>query len=139
MRLVAVFDTNILFSWVGWKGKPFECLSPFEMAYRGVREANTALRGLNDLLEDQTRRISHELHDQAGQLLASVYLALDELARELSPAAAARLDRVKGLLDSIEEQLRRLCAERGLNWDTMSSEQRESFIDDLIHEDRPCG
>jgi hypothetical protein len=37
-----------------------------------------------------------------------------------------------------EEQLRRLCAERGLNWDTMSSEQRENLIDDLIHEDRPC-
>jgi hypothetical protein len=26
MRLVAVFDTNILFSAVGWKGKPYECL-----------------------------------------------------------------------------------------------------------------
>ena len=97
-----------------------ECLSPFEMAYRGVREANTALRGLNDLLEEQTRRISHELHDQAGQLLASVYLALDELARELSPDAAARLERVKGLLDSIEEQLRRL-----------SHELRPTILDDL--------
>jgi hypothetical protein len=37
-----------------------------------------------------------------------------------------------------EQQLRRLCVERGLNWDTMSPEQRENFIDDLIHEDRPC-
>ena len=97
-----------------------ECLSPFEMAYRGVREANTALRGLNDILEEQTRRISHELHDQAGQLLASVYLALDELAREMSPDAAARLERVKGLLDSIEEQLRRL-----------SHELRPTILDDL--------
>src|SRR5580765_4499608 len=49
-----------------------ECLSPFEMAYRGVQEANTALRGLNDLLEEQTQRISRELHDEAGNLLASV-------------------------------------------------------------------
>jgi hypothetical protein len=37
-----------------------------------------------------------------------------------------------------EQQPRRLCAKRGLNWDTMSSEQRENLIDDLIHEDRPC-
>ena len=37
-----------------------------------------------------------------------------------------------------EEQLRKLCAARGLNWDTMSAEEREPFIDDLIHDDRPC-
>jgi hypothetical protein len=37
-----------------------------------------------------------------------------------------------------EEQLRRLCAERGLNWETMSEEERETFIDDLVHEDRQC-
>src|SRR5262245_19133299 len=69
-----------------------DCLSPFEMAYRGVREANTALRGLNDLLEEQTSRISRELHDEAGQLLASVHMALDELGRGLPPATAAGLE-----------------------------------------------
>jgi hypothetical protein len=37
-----------------------------------------------------------------------------------------------------EEQLRRLCTERGLNWDSMSEEERETFIDDLVHEDRSC-
>ncbi len=37
-----------------------------------------------------------------------------------------------------EEQLRHLCAVRGLNWDALSPEKREEFIDDLIHEDRPC-
>ena len=26
MRKIAVFDTNILFSGVGWKGKPLLCL-----------------------------------------------------------------------------------------------------------------
>ena len=26
MRQVAVFDTNVLLSGVGWKGKPFQCL-----------------------------------------------------------------------------------------------------------------
>ena len=79
-----------------------ECLSPFEMAHRAVREANAALRGLNDHLEEQTRRISRELHDQAGQLLASVYLALDDLARDVPGDVGERLLAVKGLLDRIE-------------------------------------
>jgi two-component system, NarL family, sensor histidine kinase UhpB len=96
-----------------------ECLSPFEMAYRGVQEANTALRGLNDLLEEQTQRISRELHDEAGQLLASVHLALDGLGRDV-PQVAGRLESVKGQLDSIEEELRRL-----------SHELRPTILDDL--------
>lgn len=35
-----------------------------------------------------------------------------------------------------EQQLRRLCAERGRDWDLMNEEEREGFVDDLIHEDR---
>ena len=97
-----------------------ECLCSFEMAHRAVREANTALRGLNEFLEEQTRRISHELHDEAGQLLASVYLALDDVARDLPPPAAARLQSVKTLLDRIEEELRRL-----------SHDLRPTILDDL--------
>jgi two-component system, NarL family, sensor histidine kinase UhpB len=97
-----------------------ECLSPFEMAHRAVREANTALRGLNDHLEEQTRRISRELHDQAGQLLASVYLALDDLARDVAGDVGERLLAVKDLLDRIEAQLRRL-----------SHELRPTILDDL--------
>ncbi len=38
-----------------------------------------------------------------------------------------------------ESQLRLASAERGLDWEKMSESQRESFVDDLIHEDRPCG
>jgi hypothetical protein len=37
-----------------------------------------------------------------------------------------------------EAQLRRLCSERGLSWDEMGEEEREAFVDDLIHEDRKC-
>ena len=37
-----------------------------------------------------------------------------------------------------ESQARELCASRGLDWDTMSEEERECFIDDLVHEDRIC-
>ena len=35
-----------------------------------------------------------------------------------------------------ESQLRRRCAERGLDWDKMPEEQR-NFVDDLMHEGPP--
>lgn len=41
-------------------------------------------------------------------------------------------------LNYAEAQLRRLCAERGLDWDAMSEDERLAFIDDLVHEDRQC-
>ena len=37
-----------------------------------------------------------------------------------------------------EAHMRRLCVERGLDWDRMNDEERISFVDDLVHEDRPC-
>ncbi len=33
-----------------------------------------------------------------------------------------------------EEQLRKLCAERGLVWDNLNESEREQFIDALLHE-----
>ena len=33
-----------------------------------------------------------------------------------------------------EAQLRRTCAERGLDWDRLSEDERESFVDALLHE-----
>ena len=39
----------------------------------------------------------------------------------------------------VESQLRRACAERGRDWDAMSADEREEFLDDFVHEDRPCG
>ncbi|KAB8317682.1 hypothetical protein SD81_020680 [Tolypothrix campylonemoides VB511288] len=34
-----------------------------------------------------------------------------------------------------EQEMRRITAERGLDWDKMSEEEREAFVDDLMHED----
>jgi len=96
-----------------------ESLSPFEMTHRGFRETNTALRRLNQTLEEESKRIAHALHDEAGQLLASVHLALEEVAGKLPPARE-HLEKVKGLLDQIEGQLRRL-----------SHELRPTILDDL--------
>ena len=45
-------------------------------------------------------------------------------------AQARREDRIR----FGEAQLRRVCAERGLDWDRMSADEREIFVDDLLHE-----
>ena len=95
-----------------------ESLSPFEMTHRGFRDSNIALRHLNQTLEQEIKRIAHALHDEAAQLLASVYLALDEVAGNLPPAREHLL-KVKGLLDLIEGQLRQL-----------SHELRPTILDD---------
>jgi signal transduction histidine kinase len=96
-----------------------ESLSPFEMTHRGFRDTNIALRHLNQTLEQEIKRIAHTLHDEAGQLLVLVYLALEEVAENLPPAREHLL-KVKGLLDQIEGQLRRL-----------SHELRPTILDDM--------
>jgi Mg/Co/Ni transporter MgtE len=58
----------------------------------------------------------------------------DVLLALASDASARREQRMQ----MAEEQLRRLCAKRGLNWDGMSEDEREALVDDLIHEDRSC-
>lgn len=84
------------------------------------KRAEEALRRLNQTLEDEAKRIAHALHDEAGQLLASVHIAIDMAARELSARDRARLQRVKDLLNQVEEQLRRL-----------SHELRPTILDNL--------
>jgi len=74
-----------------------ESLSPFEMTHRASREANVALRRLNERLEEESKRIAHTLHDEAAQLLASVHIALDGMSRDLPPSARSRLEEIRGL------------------------------------------
>jgi signal transduction histidine kinase len=88
-----------------------ECLSPFEMSHRGAQEGTRALRHLNDVLEGELKRIAHALHDEAGQLLASVYIAVADVASELPPHARIRFEEVEGLLKQIEIELRNLSHE----------------------------
>ncbi len=71
-----------------------------------------------------------------------------ELVKQLPPdrqraalmaLAAGAAQRREERMQYAEGQLRRVSAERGLEWDKMSENQREDFIDDLLHDDRPCG
>lgn len=70
-----------------------------------------------------------------------------ELVKQLPPerkravllALAKESDREREeRLEYAQTQLQRLSAERGLDWNAMSEEERETFIDELVHEDRQC-
>ena len=88
-----------------------ECLSPFEMSHRGAREGARAWQRVNEALENEAKRIAHALHDEAGQLLAAVHIAIAEIAGELPARSRARLKEVRRLLDRIETELRNLSHE----------------------------
>jgi signal transduction histidine kinase len=97
-----------------------ECLSPYEMAHRGFQDAVNALRQLNETLEQEIKRIAYAVHDEAGQLLVAVHLALAELALELPESQQAQVTRMKELLNQVEKHLRRY-----------SHELRPTILDDL--------
>jgi hypothetical protein len=71
-----------------------------------------------------------------------------ELVKQLPPErqraallalAAGAGQRREERMQYAEGQLRRVSGEHGLEWDRMSEDERQDFIDDLLHEDRPCG
>ena len=63
--------------------------------------------------------------------------ATQKIAALLALAQDAR-QRREERIDQAEAALRRLAAERGLDWDSMDDDQRLDMIDDMIHEDRQC-
>jgi len=75
---------------------------------------------LHDLLEKEAKRMAQSLHDEAGQVLAAVYLKLDELAWNLPSAQHDPVRQLKSMLDQLEGGLRRL-----------SHELRPMILDDL--------
>src|ERR1700731_4399316 len=97
-----------------------EMLSPYEMAHRGVQDAIAALRRLNETLEEEIKRIAYAVHDEAGQLLVAVHLALAEVAMGMPEAQQAQFTRIKELLNEVEKHLRRY-----------SHELRPTILDDL--------
>ncbi len=97
-----------------------EILSPYEMAHRGVQDAIAALRRLNETLEEEIKRIAYAVHDEAGQLLVAVHLALSDVARELPEPQKEQLGHIEELLNQVEKQLRQY-----------SHELRPTILDDL--------
>jgi signal transduction histidine kinase len=97
-----------------------ECLLPYEMAQRGFQEALQALRQVNETLEAEIKRIAYAVHDEAGQELVAVHLALAEVARKLPKTQQKQIEQVEELLDQVEKHLREY-----------SHELRPTILDDL--------
>jgi len=97
-----------------------EFLAPFEMAHRGTREANAALRQIDEQREQDARRIAADLHDHAGQMLPVLGFMIDGLRDKVPPESAGALDRARSLVEQLAERLRRL-----------SHELRPIMLDDL--------
>ncbi|HUO35189.1 MAG TPA: ATP-binding protein [Candidatus Acidoferrum sp.] len=97
-----------------------ECLSPYEMVHRGFQDAVRALRRMNEMMEEEIKRIAYAVHDEAGQSLVAVRLSLADVSRGLPQTKQGNIRRVEALLDQAEAQLRRL-----------SHELRPAILDDL--------
>ena len=97
-----------------------ESLSPYEMSHCGFQDAVQALRQVNETLEKEIKRIAYAVHDESGQVLVAVHLALADLARDLPKLQQDQLGRIEGMLNQVENQLRRY-----------SHELRPTVLDDL--------
>lgn len=65
MRKIAVFDTNILLSAIGWKGAPYECL---ELARAGQVEGTTCV----ELLDELTEKLQSKLQFSTEQSIETL-------------------------------------------------------------------
>jgi signal transduction histidine kinase len=74
-------------------------------------ETQDAMARIFEAQEETTRRIAQNLHDEASQMLALVYLELAKIARNSSASTAQHIERVIGHLDSVCEQMRGLSHE----------------------------
>lgn len=75
------------------------------------RNNSDALVKLYDVFENEAKRIAHRLHDESAQMLALVYLELNDIARDAPAETANRVHGVFSLLDEVCSQLRNLSHE----------------------------
>lgn len=83
-------------------------------------QKNISLVRLNEIREQEARRIARALHDEAAQLLAAAHLAAEEVARELESPYRERVFALRGFLNQAEEQIR-----------CLSHELRPAVLDDF--------
>jgi putative PIN family toxin of toxin-antitoxin system len=65
LPLTAVFDTNILFSATGWRGKPFECV-------QRARAGEVQVVTCPELLEELAEKLEARLHFSADQVAETI-------------------------------------------------------------------
>lgn len=72
MPHVVVFDTNVLLSGIGWKGKPFQCL---ELARSGVVQGLTCQEILDELAEKLESKMGFSA-EQVAETITDLLLVL---------------------------------------------------------------
>lgn len=75
MPVVAVFDTNVLFSGLGWKGKPFQCL---ELARSGTVKGVTCREIMDELADKLASKLgftAQQVQDSLTDLLSFMQMA----------------------------------------------------------------
>jgi signal transduction histidine kinase len=116
---------------MGYVVKPFEdqeLLAAVEVALfrrrAEKREQRTsgqdARAALVEAREDAARRLARELHDEAGQLLTGLHLALHDISLDLQPEQQERVRSLRKTLDRVQNDLRRI-----------AHEMRPLILDDL--------
>ena len=83
---------------------------------------------MNLTIELTTKQMIELIQQMPPEEKLTVLKALAKQARK------GRAERMK----YAESKIREVCAERGLDWETMTEEERLYFIDDIVHEDREC-
>ncbi len=99
---------------------PYGAASELEQSHREVRKLATECRRAR---EDESRRITREMHDELGQALTSLKMDVSWLVKHedgLSAASRNRLAGMDGLIETTVNGIRRIC-----------SELRPGMLDDL--------
>ncbi len=79
-------------------------------------------------------RVTVELSE--SQIVEWVQQMSPEAKQEVLRALIPRLDAFEALVDYGSQRIHSLSAERGLDWDGMTEEEREQMIDELLHQNR---
>lgn len=79
-----------------------------------------ALHRINRRLEDEAKKFVRAVHDESGQMLAALHMALRQIAHKLSPEDLELVEDARSLLLRTEQHVRRL-----------SRELRPTALDDL--------
>jgi signal transduction histidine kinase len=75
------------------------------------KQIRALAHGLMHAQDEEAKRISRVLHDESGQLLAAVYITLDEIAKRVPTIATTWVNKAKTILDQVEQRLRELSHE----------------------------
>ena len=83
--------------------------------------------------EDEMGVVTLEVPE--SQVVEWVEQLSPEAKQSILRALIPRLDQLEALVDYGSQRARALCAERGLDWDGMTEEERQQLVDELLHAD----